>query len=96
MDENGVFKDFGSFVAPESVPYQMRALPLGTDLRPLSTYEVVKPIYGVPSGPAASYFGEIGQGTQHQLPMTIQDYLDQGIIRLIERKIPTKPQAHMT
>ncbi len=91
VDETGTFNDFGSFVAPANVPYGMRALPPGTDLRPLSTYEVVRPIHNVPSGPAASYFGELGQGKQHQLPMTIQDYLDQGIIRLVERKVPTKP-----
>ena len=87
FDESG-FKDFGSFTAPENVPYGMRALPPGTDLKPYSTYEVVKPIPDVPSGPSASYFGELGLGTQHQLPMTIQDYLDQGSIRLISRSVP--------
>lgn len=39
----------------------------------------------LPSGPSAPYFGELGLGRQHQLPSTIQDYLDQGLIRLVER-----------
>jgi hypothetical protein len=91
FDESGTFKDFGSFVAPENVPYGMRALPPGTNMKPLSTYEVVKPIPDVPSGPAAPYFGELGLGKQHQLPMTIQDYLDQGYIRLLNRDVPKNP-----
>lgn len=91
VDETGSFMDFGSFMAPVSVPYGMRALPPGTDRTPSSTYEVVQPIEDVPSGPAAPYFGELGLGMQHQLPLPIQDYLDQGIIRLVERKIPQKP-----
>lgn len=88
VDDTGSFTDFGSFTAPANVPYGMRALPPGTDRTPLSIYEVVQPIVDVPSGPAAPYFGELGLGKQHQLPLPIQDYLDQGIIRLVERKIP--------
>jgi hypothetical protein len=88
FDETGTFKDFGTFVAPKDVPYPMRALPPGTDLKPLSTYVVVKPIQNVPSGPAASYFGEIGLGNQHDLPLPIQDLLESGHIKLIDRKIP--------
>nr|WP_274517543.1 glycohydrolase toxin TNT-related protein [Pseudomonas sp. GM48] len=91
FDEAGSFKDFGSFVAPVDVPYPMRALPIGTDMKPLSTYEVLKPIQNVPSGPAASAFGEIGLGKQHELPLTIQDLVDQQYIRMINRVVPQKP-----
>ena len=67
----------------------MRALPPGTDLsKPLSVYQVVKPINNVPSGPAAPWFGELGTGIQHELPLTIQDYIEQGYIKLINRVNP--------
>jgi LysM repeat protein len=91
IDESGAFSDFGAFAAPEGVPYGMRALPPGSNMKPLSTYEVVKPISDVPSGPAAPWFGELGLGKQHQFPMTIQDMLDQNYIRLLNREIPKKP-----
>jgi hypothetical protein len=28
---------------------------------------------------------------QHQLPMTIQDYIEQGFIKIINQVIPSKP-----
>ena len=90
FDESGAFEDFGNFIAPADVPYGMRALPPGTNLKPLSTYEVIKPFPDVPSGPAAPYFGKLGLGKQHQLLLTIQDYLEQGFIRVIDRLISKK------
>ena len=92
FDNTGNFQDFGNFVSPSNVPYGMRALPFGTDLtKPLSFYEVLKPITDVPTGTAAPAFGELGLGIQHELPLTIQDYLDQGYIRLMNQIIPRKP-----
>jgi len=88
VDESGKFRDYGTFVAPKDVPYPMRALPPGTDNRPLSVYKVVKEIPDVPSGPAAPYFGELGGGIQHELPLPIQKYIDSGHIEVISRKIP--------
>lgn len=88
FNDAGTLQDFGSFVAPADVPYGMRVLPPVSNLRPLTTYEVVQP---TPSGPAAPAFGELGFGTQHQLPLTIQDYLDQGYIKIINQTVPAKP-----
>ncbi len=89
IDESGAFKDFGNYVAPVDVPYGMRALPQGTDItKPLTVYEVLKPIPDVPTGRAAPAFNELGLGVQHQLPLTIQDYLDQGYIRIVKQTIP--------
>lgn len=88
FDENGNFQDFGGFAAPVDVPYEMRSLEPGSDLKPLSVYEVVKPIPDVLSGPSASWFGQFGHGQQHQFDMTIQDYIDQGYIKVISRKVP--------
>ncbi|MFN4327720.1 MAG: TNT domain-containing protein [Limnobacter sp.] len=65
-----------------------RALPPGTDQKPLSVYRVVREIPDVPSSPAASYFGEIGGGIQHELPMPIQKHLDSGHLQLIQRTFP--------
>ena len=64
--------------------------PPGTKMKSFSTYEIVKPIPNVLSGPSAPHFGELGLGKQHQLPMTIQDYLEQGYIHLIDRNTPKK------
>ncbi len=88
-DKSGNFIDYGNFVAPVNVPYPMRALPPGTDMtRPLSTYQVITPIPNVPTGPASPWFGELGLGIQHQLPLTIQDYLESGALKLINRANP--------
>ena len=91
VDEGGAFNDFGNFVAPVEVPFGMRALPESSLAKPLSTYEVVKPVPDVLTGKAAPWFNQIGQGTQHQLPMPIQDLIDQGYIKLVNRTIPPKP-----
>lgn len=92
FDETGAFTDFGNFVAPVDVPYEMRSLPPGADVtRPLTTYEVLKPMPDVLSGPAAPAFDQLGLGMQHQLPMTIQDYLDQGYIRIVNQVVPKNP-----
>lgn len=92
FDADGNFQDFGGYGAPTDVPYGMRALPPGSDMKPLSVYEVVQPMPNVLTGQASPYFGEMGLGQQYQFPMTIQDYLDQGYIRTISRDVPQ--QAH--
>lgn len=53
--------DFGSFTSPEGIPYEMRAVAPGTDLRPYSIFEVVEPI-NVKSGAIAPCFEEVGGG----------------------------------
>lgn len=47
-----------------------------------SVFEVVKPI-DVKAGKIASWFDEIGGGTQYLMPDTIDELLDAGIIRRI-------------
>lgn len=37
----------------------------------------------------APYFGELGGGIEHELPLPIQKYIDSGQIELIGRKIPS-------
>lgn len=91
FDAGGTFQDKGNFVAPEDVPFEQRALPKQALAKPLTVYEVTAPIEGVRSGPAAPWFDEPGLGLQYQLPLTIQDYLDQGKLKVISRTIPPPP-----
>ena len=84
IDENGNFSDRGSFVAPVNVPFDQRSLPDSSLNSPYRQYEVLQPIPQVNSGPAAPWFGRPGGGTQHQLPMSIDELLDKGFIRQIK------------
>ena len=47
--------DFGTFTSPEGIPYEMRALAPGTDMKPYSVFEVVEPI-NVKAGEIAPWF----------------------------------------
>ena len=75
--------DGGTFVSPQGTPYPMRALASGTNLKPYSVFEVVKPIDNVVTSTIASWFGELGLGTQHELPKSVQDLLDSGHLKRI-------------
>ena len=74
--------DFGSFTSPEGIPYEMRAVAPGTDLKPYSVFEVVEPI-NVKAGEIAPWFDEPGGGIQYLLPDTVDELLDAGILRRI-------------
>ena len=80
----GEFKGLGTFVAKEGTPYPARALPAGSDAKPFSTYEVLKPMPDVLIGPSKPWFNQPGLGIQHELPMPIQDLVEQGYIRRID------------
>jgi RHS repeat-associated protein len=70
----------GSFVSPEGIPYEMRSLAPGTEVKPYHIYEVVKPVDGL-GGEIAPWFGQPGGGTQYKLNQTIQELLDGGYIK---------------
>ena len=74
--------DFGTFTSPEGIPYEMRALAPGTDMKPYSVFEVVEPI-NVKAGEIAPWFDEPG-GIQYLLPDTVDKLLDAGILRRIK------------
>ncbi|QBH02161.1 DUF4237 domain-containing protein [Xanthomonas oryzae] len=84
IDGSGEFFDTGKFVAAKDVPFEQRSLPDSSLNAPYRQYEVVKPIPGVNSGNAAPWFGKPGGGVQYQLPMSIDDLLVNGFIRLIK------------
>lgn len=76
----GRFVDSGEFVAPRNTPYDMRALPYDPHVTNYASYEVVKPI-PVMSGPATPWFGQVGGGTQHMLPASIDELVNKGYLR---------------
>lgn len=49
----------------------MRALPPGTDSKPYTVYEVLKPIPDVQESKIAPWFGEMGMGTQYKLEKSV-------------------------
>jgi RHS repeat-associated protein len=71
----------GNFVADLGTPFGERALPSSYAKRNFNSYEVVKPIRGVRSGPIAPWFGQPGGGIQHELPHSIDYYLNKGYIK---------------
>ena len=75
--------DYGSFASPEGTPYSQRALAPGTDLKPYSVFEVIKPIK-VKFGEIAPWFDEIGGGIQYVLPDIIDELLNAEIIRRVK------------
>ena len=75
--------DGGTFVSPKGVPYTERSLPLGTDKKPYTVFEVVKPIE-VQAGKIAPWFGEKGGGIQYEFSQKISELLEQGILRKVQ------------
>ncbi|WP_299599172.1 RHS repeat-associated core domain-containing protein [uncultured Microbulbifer sp.] len=73
------FHDKGTFVSPVGESFPSRALPDSTLEKPYKQYVVVEE-FDVESSPAIPWFGQPGMGTQYELPATIDDLLDAGII----------------
>ncbi len=74
--------DGGTFVSPLGTPYTNRALPKGTDAKPYTIFEVLKPVE-VQGGKVASWFGEAGGGIQYEFMSPISELLDNGILRKV-------------
>jgi hypothetical protein len=58
----------------------MRSLAPGTTSKPYNVYEVAKPIK-VQSGKTAPWFGQLGGGTQYELPMSVKDAIAKGYLQ---------------
>ena len=61
-------------VSPVGIPYPMRALPPGSNRKPYTLYRVLKPIDNVAASKIMPLFGEIGLGTQYELPKSVKSY----------------------
>ncbi len=70
----------GQYTSPAGTPLPQRALPPGSESRPLHTYEVLKPIE-VEGGKIAPWFGQPGGGTQYLMPASIRDLIKAGYLR---------------
>lgn len=75
--------DGGTFVSPKGIPYTERSLPIGTDQKPYTVFEVVKPVE-VQAGKIAPWFGEKGGGIQYEFSQKISDLLQQGVLRKVQ------------
>jgi len=74
--------DGGTFVSPKGTPYTERALPTGTDMKPYTVFEGVKPVE-VQVGKIAPWFGEKGGGIQYEFNQKISDLIEQEILRKV-------------
>jgi len=74
----------GKYTSPVGTPYSMRALAPGTETKPYTLYEVMKPIPRVLESKIAPWFGEIGLGTQYLLPESVQSLIDSGHLKEVK------------
>lgn len=79
--------DGGSFVSPQGTPYSNRSLPMGSDEKPYTVFEIVKPIE-VQSGKIAPWFDQPGGGIQHEFNKPISELIKDGSIKVIKRMSP--------
>jgi RHS repeat-associated protein len=71
----------GTFVSPQGTPFPMRGLPAHYETQmPLEAYEVVSPLK-VKTGLTAPAFGQPGYGLQHELPFSVQELIDLGVLK---------------
>lgn len=72
--------DYGTFTSPLGISYEQRALAPGTELKPYSVFEVLKPI-DVKAGEIAPWFNQPGGGIQYVMPDTIDELIEAGYLR---------------
>jgi hypothetical protein len=72
----------GTFAAPEGTPLPMRALTPGAASRRYGVYEVVRPLE-VNAGQTAPWFGQVGLGTQYELPSSVADLVEAGLLKRV-------------
>jgi adhesin HecA-like repeat protein len=70
----------GSYVSPAGTPFTMRSLPESAVNSPYNVYEVIAP-FEVQSGAITPAYGQLGLGTQHKLPNTVNDLVNSGYLR---------------
>ncbi|OCF96950.1 TNT domain-containing protein [Gilliamella sp. wkB308] len=75
----------GTFISPEGVLFEERALPSSSLNAPYNVYEILKPIEDVSKAKALPWFGQPGQGTQYKLSKPVQWYLDNGYLKEVTR-----------
>lgn len=81
VDRYGSFT--GTYVAPEGIPNENRALKPGTEKGEYTIFKINKPI-NVQSGRIAPWFGQPGGGIQYKLYETVEKLLKYGYINVID------------
>lgn len=71
--------EYGTFVCPEGVPYEMRSLAPGSETKPYNVYEVRKPVE-VLAGEIAPWFDQPGGGIQYMFDKSIRELIEAGIL----------------
>ncbi|MEQ8174099.1 MAG: glycohydrolase toxin TNT-related protein [Syntrophomonadaceae bacterium] len=71
--------EYGTFVCPEGVPYEMRSLAPGSETKPYNVYAVLKPVE-VLSGEIAPWFDQPGGGVQYMFDKSIRELIEAGIL----------------
>ncbi|MEN6351748.1 MAG: glycohydrolase toxin TNT-related protein [Syntrophomonas sp.] len=71
--------EYGTFVCPEGVSYEMRSLAPGSETKPYNVYEVQKPVE-VLSGEIAPWFDQPGGGIQYMFDKSIRELIEAGIL----------------
>lgn len=74
--------EYGTFASPEGTPFPARALPGEAASKPYTVYEVVKSLE-VDAGLTAPWFDQPGLGVQYELPASINQLIELGILRRI-------------
>ncbi len=71
----------GYYVAPKGTPFSSRGLPASYESGvAYEAYEVLQP-FQVKTGLSAPGFGSPGLGIQHQLPLSVQQLIDIGVLK---------------
>lgn len=73
----------GTYVSPEGIPFDQRALPPSSANFNYERYRVVRPMDDVLEGDIAPWFEQPGGGWQYHLPHDVQWYIDHGYLELI-------------
>ncbi|MBX9722515.1 MAG: TNT domain-containing protein, partial [Candidatus Obscuribacterales bacterium] len=89
LDRYGPIDLQTDFLAPAGTPIEARALPSGSETRPLVKLEVIKPL-PVEQSNAMPWFGQPGMGVQYQtttgkMQLTVQQLIDLGYLRIIDK-----------
>ena len=74
----------GSYVAPVGTPYGIRSLASGTEFKPYKVFEVIQHVRGEGSV-IAPWFDQPGGGIQIKLNNTIQELINSGKIKEVEK-----------
>jgi hypothetical protein len=74
---------FSRFFSAVGTPASARALPRGTALLPLRTFQVIKP-FEVETGTVSPAFGQLGLGQQYMTPVDLGVLLKRGILKEVK------------